>query len=222
MQAPDGQGFAACATAAVPGRLTIGRAELCALVWISRCTGDTLAVTDARYLHLCLSTHEVSSLPASLLQGRNGDLWALLLRSVPTTWVRAHLTAAEARLHGMTELDRLGNDAADRLAKATAEAGLPSQRVLDQRRLTLTALGVVHEVIANVQIAALEGAKELGLRPAYRRAGARRKRVRTDVRQRCPQQPVPARGEAPPPGVHDFRRLGSRGIVCRLCHAFAT
>ena len=96
----------------VIGRQTIGRAELSALIWVSMC-GGTEAIIDAQYLIGCMARCSGGEPPAALLDSDNGDLWRLLVRPFPVKWVKAHLTAAQAVVAGVTEHDRLGNNAAD-------------------------------------------------------------------------------------------------------------
>ena len=67
--------------APVSGRQTIGRAELSAMVWISRCPGATLCVIDAQYLVGCMTRCAEGLLPPALLRGPNGDLWMLLIKT---------------------------------------------------------------------------------------------------------------------------------------------
>jgi hypothetical protein len=72
-----GLGPAGCHTlgaAIVHGRQTNGRAELSAVIWVSRCPGSALAVIDAKYPAHCLAKCCGGLCPPALLEGLNGDL----------------------------------------------------------------------------------------------------------------------------------------------------
>ena len=72
------------AQASCPGRQTVGRAELAALVGTSRCTGSCHLVSDSRYV--CNGAASwLSQGVAQLLHGPDADLWALLVKRVQVT-----------------------------------------------------------------------------------------------------------------------------------------
>jgi len=209
VQRPQRQ-YIAVAAGAVPGRQSIGRAELCALVWLSRCQGEFTTVTDARYLYLLLCRYSPDTLPAAVLQGMNGDLWALLLRAVHCEWVKAHCTRQEAEARGISEEDWLGNAAADEVAKATAAAGLPEPGVVQKRQLALEAHAVVQAVIAAVQEAALHALRRSGgvqrtrLQTRWQPQRKRRRRLPAALPKRVPL------GLKPPTGMHCLRAPGAQ------------
>ena len=147
--------FATLGSSIVPGRQTIGRAELCAVIWVSRCPGEALAVIDAKYLTFCLAKCNGDICPASLLEGENGDLWRLLLRQVTLEWVRAHLTAPQAAALSIDELDRQGNDAADIAASTLARSIAPSKALVDNRANWRAGAMALHSVLSAIQEAAL-------------------------------------------------------------------
>ena len=117
-------GYLTMGSAMVIGRQTIGRAELSALIWVSMCGGAS-AIIDAQYLIGCMARCAGGHPPAALLDSDNGDLWRLLLRPFPVKWVKAHLTAAQAADAGVSERDRLGNDAADVACSTLASSNKP-------------------------------------------------------------------------------------------------
>jgi hypothetical protein len=142
-------------SAMVIGRQTIGRAELSALIWVSMCGGAT-AIIDAQYLIGCMARCAGVQPTAALLDSKNGDLWRLLLRPFPVRWVKAHLTCAQAVLAGVSERDRLGNDAADVAGSTLAVSNNPYQDLVDSRSAHLSAALVIQSVLARIQEAALE------------------------------------------------------------------
>ena len=137
----------------VIGRQTIGRVELSALIWVSMCGGAS-AIIDAQYLVGRMARCAGGLPPAALLDSGNGDLWRLLLRPLPVKWVKAHLTADQAVLAGVSERDRLGNNAADVACSTLANLNNPSQALVMARAAHLTAALVVQSVLALIQEAA--------------------------------------------------------------------
>ena len=148
-------GFTTLGAAIVHGRQTIGRAELSAVIWVSRCPGKATAVIDAKYLTFCLVRCTGDTCPASLLEGPNGDLWRLLLRQVTVEWIKAHLTAAQAVDLSINELDRQSNDAADAAASALARSIAPSQALACRRVQWKAGAAALRCVLSSIQEAAL-------------------------------------------------------------------
>ena len=223
--------FVTAAAAHVPGRQTVGRAELCALVWVSLSPSATHAVTDAKYLHDCLVRHLHGEMPAALLQGTNGDLWRVLLRGVPTTWVKAHFTTQKTSDRGIPEFDRAGNAAADEAAKAKAAAALPSPPVVARRERSVQAFGRLQALQAVVQEAAL-AATRTELRVWLLR-WQQRWRPQRQRKRRLPGVALAAQsmGTCPPPGIHHLCRpdpgvgqpveSASAILSCRCCTVVA-
>ena len=148
-------GYLTLGSAMVIGRQTIGRAELSALVWVSVC-GGAAAIIGAQYLIGCFARCDGGQPPAALLDSENGDLWRRLLRPFPVKWVKAHLTAAQAVVAGVSERDRLGNDSADVACSTLASANNPCHALVESRSTHLAAAIVVQSVLARIQEAALE------------------------------------------------------------------
>ena len=71
-------------------------------------------------------------------------------------WVKAHLTAAQAVVAGVSERDRLGNDSADVACSTLAIANNPCQALVAARVSHLVAVLVLQTVLARIQEAALE------------------------------------------------------------------
>jgi hypothetical protein len=149
-------GFDTLGSAIVHGRQTIGRAELSAVIWISRCPGNATAVIDAKYLTFCFDRCLGNKCPADLLEGRNGDLWLLLLRHFTVEWLRAHLTTAQAAALFIDEVDRQGNNAADIAAAALSRSIAPSQAMVRDRDKWKAGAAALHNVLSAMQEAALE------------------------------------------------------------------
>jgi hypothetical protein len=147
-------GYPTLGASMVIGRQTIGRAELSALVWVSMCGGSS-AIIDAQYLIGCMARCAGGLPPAALLDSPNGDLWRLLLRPFPVRWVKAHLSAAQAVVAGVSESDRLGNDAADKACSGLAICNNPGPLLVSVRAQQLAAALVVQTVLATIQEAAL-------------------------------------------------------------------
>jgi hypothetical protein len=172
-----GTGFVTLGASMVIGRQTIGRAELSALVWVSMCGGSN-AIIYAQYLVGCFLRCANGLVPAALLDWENGDLWRCLLRPLPVKWVKAHLTAAQAVLAGVSEEDRWGNDAADVACSSLANLNKPHVGMLQARERQLAAALVVQSVLAHIQEAALEEHHRPGTNIAKRKWNRRRPKLR--------------------------------------------
>jgi hypothetical protein len=168
-----GPGYLTLGAAMVIGRQTIGRAELSALVWVSMCGGAS-AIIDAQYLIGCMARCAGGLPPAALLDSANGDLWRLLLRPFPVRWVKAHLTTAQAVEAGVSERDRLGNDAADIACSRLAISCNPGRLLVSARARHLEAALVVQTVLATIQEAALAAHHAPGTSIAKRKWKRRR------------------------------------------------
>jgi hypothetical protein len=204
-----GVGFHTLGSAIVHGRQTIGRAELSAVIWVSRCPGNATAVIDAKYLTFCLARCLGNTCPADLLEGRNGDLWRLLLRQVTVVWVKAHLTAAQAVALSINEVDRQGNDAADIAAATLARSIAPSQEMVGNRDKWKVGAATLHNVLSAIQEAALEVHHAPGSAVRARKR-AKRARPKPKVKRPAIAQPV-----LPP-----LAQPGAGAIVHELCPAF--
>ena len=194
---PD-RDFVVAVSAGVPGRQTAARAELCALIWASRCDFADTLVTDNWGVHTGAEGW-VGRSPAQLLEGVNGDLWRLLLRQVNTQWTRSHLSLDEALAAGFTEVDHAGNAAADAEASRLARALAPSGDTRADRVLLRRHARQAQHMIAAVQEAVLAASVRRGPR-------RRRKRFHAPRGLTGPSRPLkPLRqvtGLAPPPGLH--------------------
>ena len=93
----------------------------------------------------------------------------MLLRPFPVKWVKAHLTAAQAVVAGVSERDRLGNDSADVACSTLAIANNPCQALVESRASHLAAAIVVQTVLARIQEAALEAHHSPGTTIAKRK-----------------------------------------------------
>jgi hypothetical protein len=151
--------------------------------------GGATAIIDAQYLIGCFARCAAGRPPAALLDSENGDLWRLLLRPFPVRWVKAHLTAAQAVVVGVSERDRLGNDSADVACSMLAAANNPSPAMLSARATHLAAAIVVQTVLAKIQEAALEVHHSFGTSIAKRKWKRRRPTIK--VRKAVPR-PRPA------------------------------
>jgi hypothetical protein len=147
--------YATLARAPVHGRQTIGRAELSAVIWVSRCPDATGCIIDAQYLIGCMVRCADGIPPPALLQGPNGDLWMLLSKVCSLFWVRAHRTAQQALDLGIPEEDRLGNIAADAAAGELAAMIAPSQALVGRRYQAMMATEALHRTMAAIQEAAI-------------------------------------------------------------------
>lgn len=139
----------------VPGRQTSGRAELCALVWVSRCGGSPTMVTDNRGVIQGAARCNPSP-PKDLLDGRNGDLWRLVAKHVDTAWIKSHLELADARARGFSDEDHAGNALADEEAGKQAAAGALDTQTLEERRTQSEAIFVYQHMIAAIQAASMD------------------------------------------------------------------
>jgi hypothetical protein len=90
--------------------------------------GDSCDIIDPQYLVGCFARFASGFSPAAPLDGEGGDLWRLLLRPFHARWVNAHLSAAQAKVAGVSERDRINNDAADRACLELAAAHPPFAR----------------------------------------------------------------------------------------------
>ena len=149
--------------------------------WPSRTLGTCLgfdvraaAIIDAQYLIGCMARCAAGQPPAALLDSKNGDLWRLLLRPFPVKWVKAHLTAAQAVIDGVSERDRLGNEAADVACSFLVIANNPCLALVTARASHLSAAMVVQTVLARIQEAALEAHHSPGTTIAKRKWKRRR------------------------------------------------
>ena len=109
-----------------------------------------------------------------MLDSDSGDLWRLLIRPFAIKWVKAHLTAAQAVAAGVSERDRLGNDAADVACSTLATSHNPCQALVTARATHLAAALVVQTVLALIQEAALEAHHSPGTTIAKRKWKRRR------------------------------------------------
>ena len=170
-----------------PGRQTAGRAELAALVWTSRCSGDCHLVSDSRYVRNGAAAFCLHNM-AQLLHGPDADLWALLVARVPVTWIRSHLTRPEALTQGFSAEDWEGNQAADAAAGAAARAHGVSPGQRSDRRDRLEAAATMHRVLAAVEEAALAVNHAAGSPIVRRRKTKRRKPKALFQAKRAPPQ----------------------------------
>jgi hypothetical protein len=227
-------GYPTLGAAMVIGRQTIGRAELSALVWVSMCGGAS-AIIDAQYLIGCMARCAGGLPPAALLDSANGDLWRLLLRPFPVRWVKAHLTSAQAVGAGVSERDRLGNDAADVSCSRLAASNNPDRSLVTARAKHLEAALVVQTVLASIQEAALAAHHAPGTAIAKRKWKRRRPTLlvpRAAPRLRPP--PLALVAPAGPTVIHnlaieygplpasmDARHVTSWRIFCTNCPRMA-
>ena len=162
--------------------------------------GVDRAVTDAQYLDRLFRKVRGRPIPA-LLEGYNGNPWMQLLSHLPTDWVKAHLSDAQAVEKGWPFRDVRGNRAADKAANELATAALPAAQVVERRIGQLEALDRVHAIISAVEQRVLEAKRPARMAKAVA-STARRKKL---MRQRLPRTHVPGgrskprAGEVPPP-----------------------
>ena len=116
---------------------------------------STLCVIDAQYLIGCMSRCAGGLPLPALVQGPNGDLWMLLAKTWPLAWVRAHRTVQQAAALGISEEDRLGNDAADVAAGELAAMIAPPRALVERRHRALLATQAFHCTLAAIQEAAI-------------------------------------------------------------------
>ena len=169
----------------VPGRQTSGRAELCALVWVSRCPNRP-RVTHIDNKGVIAGSKALQAGDAERhLQGKNGDLWAQVALPVPEVrWIKAHKTAEEAQAMGFSEEEHAGNKAADEAAGERAEAARVPKELREERLARVAALERYQRMIAKVQVQYMESLPR-GARAAVRRS--KRKR-RGGAKQKAPRK----------------------------------
>ena len=231
------------------GAQTVGRAELSAACWAYQCNPAIPALyIDNRYVVDGISSI-IQGQPGNLLDGPDDDLWMTLQAANPVTfptWTPAHKSPEWYTEHGLPYVQWLGNQYADDLARAAAQAIAPPNVVVAARRRTLSALTAAQRVITAVQGAVLDSKRAT---PCGFRARAKRQRnVRTRLLRRLrPSRkgPAPARGPVLPiddtavsPGIHALvpasGPLGPPGTAatkrgnvvwpaaCTNCHATAS
>lgn len=185
----------------VPGRQTSGRAELCALVWVSRCPGEAVMVTDNRSVQQGAARCSPGA-PEDLCEGRNGDLWALVRRRVHVQWIKSHMDWPQAEARGFTREDFDGNHVADEAAGRWAMTAAPPEEVVADRKNTVAAVLAYQKVVASVQEASMDTTHAR----AHRRRLARRPIVGLIRRRaKAPQkQPLRKQVGPRPPVVHDL------------------
>ena len=88
---------------------------------------------------------------SQLLHGPDADLWALIVKSVPVTWIRSHLTLEAALDQGFSRCDWLGNQAADVAAGCAARAHAVTAAQRTDRSARLQAAATMHRTIATVE-----------------------------------------------------------------------
>jgi hypothetical protein len=127
--------------------------------------------------------------PPALLDGDNGDLWRLLAKTCPVYWVRAHQTSAAAAALGITEMDRLGNDAADRAASGLAKALFDTAPLAARRGAVQDGVEALHRTMAAIQEAAIAAHHAVGAPVRMRRKPKRRlfRPKRKKIKPRAPR-----------------------------------
>ena len=90
-----------------------------------------------------------------LLHGADADLWALVAKRVPVTWIRSHLSLEAALDQGFCRDDWFGNQAADVAAGCAARAHAVTAAQRAGRCARLLAAATMHRTIAAVEEAAL-------------------------------------------------------------------
>ena len=139
-----------------------------------------------------------------MLQGPNGDLWCLVLRSVGMSWIRAHTNETVAVSLGFAALDRAGNAAADHAALAQARLLRPPLNHRLARGRLRKAIRLSQVMIAEVQIAAIAANRVRLPKIKYKRRIKRRfcmRRPRKGPRPR-PTSLAAHLGEGPPDALH--------------------
>ena len=117
---------------------------------LARSPGPTRPTGPARLLG---QARPGSGRPGSVRQAGNSAGSQLLLSKVcPLFWVRVHRTAQQAAALGISEEDRLGNDAA---AGGLAATIAPSQALVARRQRALLATEALHHTLAAIQEAAI-------------------------------------------------------------------
>lgn len=187
---------------AVPGRQTSGRAELCALVWTSQCTGDFTLVTDNQGV-LRGAQRWNGAAPPDLADGKNGDLWRMMERPVSARWIKAHKSQQEAIDMGFSLEDHAGNSKADEAAGRWAEAGDLPPETRKRREEAREAVLCYQTVIAAVQAASMDTPHA-----RHHRAKGRKSYIAKPGRRRAaapPPQPPPVALAPRPTALHDLR-----------------
>jgi hypothetical protein len=148
--------------------------------------------------------HCAGGLPAAaLLSSANGDLWALLSRQVSLHWVPSHLDVEGAAAAGVSEVDRLGNEAADIACSTLARACSPAAAVIAARQASAEAIDVVHQVLAAVEEAALAIHHAPGSAIHRRKKAKRRTPLTRRIFSGKPKPcPLPLLAPGGPPLVH--------------------
>jgi ribonuclease HI len=213
--------FEVAACAPVFGDQTIGRAELSALIWAHRCH-PVRVVVDAQYLVTALA--DTGRPGPEQLHGPNGDLWALLVSEVRPSWVKAHLSLAEARHRGFPDDHWQGNEVADRAASTLAQSLLPPPDILAARQRMSSLAAVLQDVISRVQHAAISANRSVRHiarrvhKPLWRRP--KRVKAKAPAKPTLPElpavagRPVCCQLAALPGPVLSGRCLGVRCVAC--------
>ena len=234
-------------TGLVPGRQTVGRAELCAAIWAYRCDPSPPALfIDNQYVvnGICAVIRGGAS---KYLDGPDSDLWELMVQAAPKvepTWIPSHKSREEAVARGYATEDWEGNQQADKWATVATVHVRPSPEVVGKRRRALRDLRLAQRVIATVQEEVLQRAH--ADRAAQRRTGAKKRtfrmirfsrlRFRPNVRIKRKRPPRELAGPATFPGIRDLRPaagappaelLGQKGsvawlVACANCNAHRT
>ena len=190
-----------------PGRQTVGRAELAAMIWAARAAPEGLLLTvDSKYVWLRVRVVRDGKVQ-QLLDGADADLWQLVTQLPSLSivrWMPSHASYHEAMAKGVEHMDWVGNFAADDAAKSLARRLAVDSSVATQRRQQVRALSIAQAVIAHVQEAVLECEHHTHRRVFRKRRAtplfaSRRVKRRAAVR---PQPAVIAVPEEAPAGLH--------------------
>ena len=197
----------------VPGRQTVGRAELCAAIWAYQ--------SRQRPTMLCIDNRYVADGVAAVmrgdtlkyLEGKDADLWQMLVEARPLTeptWVPAHRTKEDYLRKGYSAEQWEGNRQADLAAKAATMCIRPEPQAARHRAMELRDLGDAQQVLIAVHRAVL--AKRDGDRAGIVRQAKRKRFVRMALfaKARAPRRlrirrwKPPARDilDEDAPGVH--------------------
>ena len=197
-------GFHVLAAGGVPGRQTSGRAELCTLVWVSRCQFVGVLVSDCKGVLAGMASWQDNGIAPALLQGANGDLWCLVLQLVNMVWIRAHLSPSVAEVAGFAALDHAGNATADHAALAHARTLQPPLNHRLARGKLGKAVRLVQVMIAEVQIAAIAANRKRLPKIKFKRKAKRRllQLRRPTAIKSNPVRPPPILGPGPPEALH--------------------
>ena len=218
-------------TGTVPGRQTVGRAELFAAVFAYECERYPEALyIDNQYVAYGIANCRRGR-STKYLDGPDGDLWRRLIAAAPGTdpiWIPSHMELHEALARGYTELAWLGNRKADQAANEATVALRPAAAEVGRRVTALDDLAVAQQVIVAVQRAILEAAH--GARPTVRRRAGRAKTVRMTIFARLRAKRVVRIRRSRPdwrpptitsaPAVHDLRPVA--GPVPPTAHGLST